>query len=336
MTAPPSWTSTAGFLGLAAALGLGTYIVQALLVGAFKRASKNTASKWDDALFHLLDPALPLASGVLVMGLAFEAARENLEPSAQTWGGATVIAGWLLLAALMLARVLGSLSNREVVRHPQREPMIRLLHRSLLGAVYAVAVLVLLQSLGVQITPVLASLGIGGIAIALALQDSLANLFAGIWMRSTRDMRPGHYIRVEDTGLEGHVVKMGWRTTRLRARSKNLLIVPNSLLSRSAITNFHLPEPRTTISMVLAVGFESDPDQVASILVDETVAAASAVQGLLPEPKPTARLALGPKGLEFTVRCHVVDISLQNQARDAILRRVVARFRAENIRIAER
>ena len=97
-----------------------------------------------------------------------------------------------------------------------------------------------LESLGVPVAPLLTTLGIGSLAVALALQDTLANFFAGLHLLADRPVRPGDYIKLHE-GEEGFVETIGWRSSRLRTTKNNIVVVPNQKLSQAILTNFHLP-----------------------------------------------------------------------------------------------
>jgi len=110
--------------------------------------------------------------------------------------------------------------------------------------IWIVGALVLLGSLGVSITPMVTALGIGGLAISLALQDTLSNFFAGLHLLIEKPIRPGDFVKLE-WGQEGYVATIGWRTTRLRMMSNDLVIVPNNKLTQSVVINYsRLPTER--------------------------------------------------------------------------------------------
>ncbi len=100
--------------------------------------------------------------------------------------------------------------------------------------------MILLNLLGVSITPILTALGVGGIAVALALQDTLANLFAGFYVSLAGQLRVGDYIKL-DSGGEGYITDITWRSTTIRALQNNLIIVPNAKLAQAIVANYHLP-----------------------------------------------------------------------------------------------
>src|SRR5882724_7183229 len=190
----------------------------------------------------------------------------------------------------------------------------------------------LLDSLGVQITPLLTALGVGGLAVALALQDSLSNLFAGVHLLADKPIRVGDYVKIADT-IEGYVVDVGWRTTRILMLQNNVMIVPNKRVAESIIINYDMPERRMGLLLQVSVGYDCDVDRVEHILVDEATTAAGEVAGLLPEPAPAARLipGFGDYALEFTLSCQVASFVDQYAVQHELRKRILRRFRAENI-----
>ena len=100
------------------------------------------------------------------------------------------------------------------------------------GLVVGLGLLVVLSGLGISITPMLTALGVGGLAVALALQEPLSNFFAGVFLALAGQIRVGDYVRL-DSGQEGFVADFGWRSTRLRMLANNLVVVPNACTDRT-------------------------------------------------------------------------------------------------------
>lgn len=193
---------------------------------------------------------------------------------------------------------------------------------------------ILLNSLGVSITPLLTALGVGGLAVALALQDSLSNFFAGLHILVERQVRVGDYIRLQ-SGEEGYVEDIGWRTTRVRMLPNNMVIIPNSKLAQSIITNFYLPEKRMALLIPMSVSYDSDPEHVERVLVEEARKAAGEVQGLLRDPPPFVRFipGFGDSSLDFTLICQVAEFVDQYLVQHELRKRIFKRFREEGIEI---
>ncbi len=127
--------------------------------------------------------------------------------------------------------------------------------------------IIILQSLGISISPILAGLGVGGLAVALALQDTLSNLFSGLQIIVSRQIKTGDYIRLE-SGEEGYVVDINWRNTTIREIKNNQIIIPNSKLSQSIIKNFYLPEKELVVVVEVGVSYDSDLEKVEKVTIE--------------------------------------------------------------------
>ena len=139
-----------------------------------------------------------------------------------------------------------------------------LARRSLLIVVAVMAVMVSLDVLGINVTPLIAGLGIGGLAVALAIQPTLSNLFAGTYVITEGVVNPGDYIDMEG-GVSGYVVDVNWRSTRLRTWGNNLVIIPNSRFAETVITNYSKPDEQVNVYLTCGVAYESDLERVEQV-----------------------------------------------------------------------
>ncbi|OYD14286.1 hypothetical protein CH330_09055 [candidate division WOR-3 bacterium JGI_Cruoil_03_51_56] len=194
--------------------------------------------------------------------------------------------------------------------------------------------LVLLNALGISITPIITALGVGGLAVALALQDTLANTFAGIYITLSRHIRPGDYIRIEN-GEEGIVTDITWRATTVRTIHNNIVIIPNSKLAQSVVTNYHLKESKFRLDIPVGVSYESDPEHIEKVLVEEARNAIGKVENLLAEPAPYVLFmpGYGNFSLNFTLVVHVRSFPDQFLVQHYLRKRIFARFKKEGIEI---
>jgi small-conductance mechanosensitive channel len=195
--------------------------------------------------------------------------------------------------------------------------------------------LVLMSSLGVQVAPILTALGVGGLAVALALQDTLSNLFAGMHLLADRPVRIGDYVKLSEGGVEGYVVDIGWRSTRIRLPQNSLVVLPNQKVAQSVITNYDLPGPRLGVSITISVDYAADPDRVEAILIEEALRAAAEVPGLLADPPPAVRLipGFGAYSLDFTLGYQVATFTDQFLVQHELRKRILRRLRSERIEI---
>lgn len=153
------------------------------------------------------------------------------------------------------------------------------------GFIIAIAALIFLQLIGISVTPVLASLGIGSLAVALALQDTLSNFFAGIYISMDKPVQAGDFVRLE-SGDEGSVVDVGWRSTRIRTGGNNVVIIPNAKLIGSVLTNYNLPTREVAVTVDFLVAGESDLEKVEKAAREAAVSLKGKVLGLARDAEP--------------------------------------------------
>ncbi len=202
------------------------------------------------------------------------------------------------------------------------------------ATIYAIGFLIALNYLGFSITPIITALGVGGLAMALALQDTLSNLFAGMHILAEQTVRVGDFIRLE-TGQEGHIVDIGWRTTRIRTLASNMVIVPNSKLSQSVVTNFYLPERTIAIQLSISVHTDTDPAFAECVLLDEAKKAVLGMNGVVKESVPTVFFSpgFGASSLDFTLSCHAQDVLYQQPVLHELRKRIYTRLKQEGIKM---
>lgn len=193
--------------------------------------------------------------------------------------------------------------------------------------------LVLLNLLQISLAPALTALGVGGIAVSLALKDTLANLFSGFYVSMAGNIHKGDYVKL-DSGQEGFVEDVTWRITTLRTIQNNLIVIPNSKLSEALVTNYSFPEKRLAVHIPLGVGYEADIDHVERVVLEE-VQAARGLDGLVFDPPPLVRFnpGFGDSSLNLTLIVHVAEFTQQYHVQDQLRRRILARFRREGISI---
>ncbi|MFE5401784.1 mechanosensitive ion channel family protein [Streptomyces sp. NPDC056580] len=199
--------------------------------------------------------------------------------------------------------------------------------------VLAIGFLVVLQTLGVSIAPLLTALGVGGLAVALALQDTLANLFAGIHILASKTVQPGDYIRLT-SGEEGYVVDINWRQTTVRQLSNNLVVIPNGQLAKTNMTNYTRPEQQLTILVQVGVSYDSDLDHVERVTHEVIAETMTSTTGAVPDHEPAIRFhTFGDSRIGFTVILGVGEFSDQYRIKHEFIKRLHRRYREEGIHI---
>jgi small-conductance mechanosensitive channel len=319
-------------LGIAAGLALALLIVRYYLFRWLERLARRTATRMDEVVARSL--RAPSILWCVALGLLAGLDAAPLPPRLAGWGTSLVAALVLLSVTIVVANVLAhgvhTFSQRVHV-----ETAVTGLGMTLMRAlVFILGGLLILSTMGISVTPLLAALGVGGLAVGLALQDTLSNFFAGIYILLEKPVRVGDYVKL-DSGQEGYVTDIGWRTTRIRMLPNNMVIVPNAKLTQSILTNYYLPEQRMSLLVPISVSYASDPDQVERILVDEATRAAGEVAGLLADPPPFVRFipGFGESSLDFTLICQVREFVDQYLAQHELRKRIFRRFRHEGIEI---
>lgn len=321
-------------LPLAVAISSSAALLVLRLLGLriFHRWAEKTQTRLDDIILASL--RVPSIYWCIALGLRFGVGVSELPERQISFFNRGIEVLIVLSATFAVAGVAGAVFNDYVRRADVTLPGTGLANGLIKGTILIVGFLVMLSMLGISITPIITALGIGGLAVALALQDTLANLFAGIHVLIEKPIRIGDFIRLE-TGQEGYVEDITWRTTRIRMLPNNMVIIPNSKVTQTVLTNYCLPEKKMAVLIPVSVSYSADPDLVERVLVDEASAAVGVIPGLLGEPAPVARFipGFGASSLDFTLICQVAEFVDQYTVQHELRKRILRRFRNEGIEI---
>ena len=193
--------------------------------------------------------------------------------------------------------------------------------------------LVVLNGVGLSITPMLTALGVGGLAVALALQEPLANFFAGLFITLAGQIRVGDYIRL-DSGHEGYVLDFSWRSTRLRMLANNLVVVPNAKLAQAVVVNHHLPSSDLAVLVEVGVDYASDLRRVERIVIEVGRQTMAEVPGGVPEFEPFIRYhTFADSSINFSVILRAQEFVGQYLIKHEFVKRLHARFNDEHVAI---
>lgn len=314
----------------AAVLVLG-WVFHRIVFGRLRRWAASTKTRIDDILIDSFHGPFLLWILILAINLATE--YSSLPRAVTRWSGKLLLALWIISLTMVLARLSGRMIRVYSSKLEGALPVGTLTEVFASLAIGILGALTLLQQVfEVDIKAILAALGVGGLAVALALQDTLSNLFAGFYVSVARQIRIGDFIKIE-AGQSGYVQDIGWRSTTLEESAGNLIFIPNNKLSQSIVTNYHLPKRRTAVAITVPVAFTSDPSQVERILTEIVSAAAEEVPGLLKDPAPWVRLipGFGETSMDFTLSCHVAEYADQFLVQHELRKRIVLRFHEERI-----
>jgi small-conductance mechanosensitive channel len=296
--------------------------------------TRKLANTWGELFFSLLEslpiPLLFLAS--IYVGLEVLTLPRRVERVGSKLIFALTIVAVFYFPAKVLMLFLRRLGQRNPSMEQVTKPSILVIR-----ALFAIlAIIIVLENLGISLTAVWTTLGVGSVAVALALQETLSNLFAGLYLLADRPVSPGDYIKL-DSGQEGYVLRIGWRSTRMRTQSNNIVFVPNSTMAKAVIINYSLPELRVSVTIPVHVSYGSDPSRVEKALLDVTrEAAQEGLAGLLLDPPPSVTLSpgFGDSSLDFSLNLNVRRFEDQVPVQSELRKRILARFVKEGITIS--
>lgn len=297
-----------------------------------RRWAAGTRTDFDDILLSAVQG--PARLWVLILALELAVRAASLPPAAAAPMNKGLLILWILSLTMVTSR-LGTRLFRRYGAELRGETPVTTLGQNLVRLVVAsIGILLILNVVGVEITPMLTALGVGGLAVALGLQETLANLFAGFFVSVAGHVRVGDYVKLS-SGEEGHVSDVTWRATTLRTLANNLVIIPNSKLAQANVTNFSLPESRMSLLIPVGVSYDCSPEAVERVLLDEAVRAAGEVPGLSADPPPVVRFnpGFGDFSLGFTLIVQVEDFVAQYAVQHELRKRIYARFEREGITI---
>jgi small-conductance mechanosensitive channel len=205
----------------------------------------------------------------------------------------------LILSKLVDFGAESLLAGLEEEDRTRLNPMVTVLRRIALMVVLFFSASVFFNHFGINITILAGALGIGGLALSLAAQDTLADVIAGFTILFDRPFRVGDRIEIAHESTWGDVVEIGTRTTRIRTRDNRMVIVPNSIIAKSQVVNYTFPDPTYRIQMDIGIGYGQDIERVRQIIVDTV----REVEGVLPDrPVDALYNEMGESAMTFRVR----------------------------------
>ncbi|MEU1404146.1 mechanosensitive ion channel family protein [Streptomyces sp. NPDC005728] len=317
--------------GIALAAGLVLAFLSRTLLRWLAKHAKRTKWSGDDVIVDTLRSVVPWAA--IAGGAAAAAAVLPLTHTVQHHTD-QILQVWLIfVVTLSAARVVAGLVRSVTQSRSGVAGSATIFVNITRVLVLAIGFLVVLQTLGISIAPLLTALGVGGLAVALALQDTLANLFAGVHILASKTVQPGDYIRLS-SGEEGYVVDINWRQTTVRQLSNNLVVIPNGQLAKTNMTNYTRPEQQLTILVQVGVSYDSDLDHVERVTTEVIAETMAEITGAVPDHEPAIRFhTFGDSRIGFTVILGVGEFSDQYRIKHEFIKRLHRRYREEGIRI---
>jgi small-conductance mechanosensitive channel len=309
-------------------VGLG---VRRVLFGLVRRWAKSTDSQLDVLIIDTLKR--PIVLWLAILGLHIATQNSELPPRYLQYVPKTLSVLWGLSFTIALSHLAGNMVRFYGAGVRGVKAVTSLTQKLVQFSVLIVGIVWLMKVVfDTSLTPILTTLGVGGLAVALALQDTLSNLFAGFYVSISGLVRIGDYIRL-NTNEEGYITDINWRCTTMLTRFNNLVVIPNNKLGQAIYTNYFLPDGRMVASILCGVAGTADIDHVDKVLLEEATAAAAEVESILSDPPPLVRFNPGPwsGALIFQVAFSVGKFGDLPLARSEVRKRIYRRLRREGI-----
>lgn len=239
----------------------------------------------------------------------------------------------VLSVAILTSRILVKLIKIKTEDEDGAQQSTSIILNIIRAIIIVIGLMLVLQVFGVSITPMLTALGVGGLAVALALQDTLSNLFSGIQIVATKRIRNGDFIQL-DSGQEGYVEDITWRNTIIKTVHDNMVIIPNSKLSNSLITNYSFPEQELSVVIEVGVSYDSDLEFVERITLETAKACETNTLGGISNFIPLVRFhTFADSSIGFRVIIRVDSYQNQAYLRHEFIKQLHKSFKEHNIEI---
>lgn len=317
------------FITVLVVMRSGLHLLQVLL----QKFVKRTLTKVDDILMKRMFHPLTFLATFLSMLPAV--AITPLEEAMRTiidnflYSALVFTAGYIVYATLDVVLEEGIKKFARKSRTKVDDSLLNLFHNVLKIAFWTITLLYVLSIWGVEIAPLLATLGVAGLAVALALQPTLANIFSGASVILDKSIGKNDWIKLDD-GTVGEVTKIGLRSTRIRTFDNEMIIIPNSKLADSRLQNIALPEPLSRVVIPFGVAYGSDVEKVKKTVMKEI----RKVGHVVKEPAPFVKfLEMGDSALLFKAYFYVESYENRFDALDEANTKVYNALRKAKIEI---
>ena len=307
------------------------WLVKRILLRRLAKAAEKTVNVWDDVLVRAVSVPVNLlifASGISILVYSLPL-PEKLNRFADILFQGSIIFSIVIFLERFLVGMMKKKSTAFFGTASQglTQGIVR-------GLIVGIGALTFLNLIGISVTPILASLGIGSLAVALALQDTLSNFFAGIYAAVDKPFKVGDFIRLE-SGEEGTLIDIGWRSSRILLTSNNVVILPNTKLMGSVITNYSLPQKEMITVLTFGVDASSDLKKVEQVTQEAAHQVANSVSGVIKEFEPVVRFSrFSESGIEVNCVLRAREYSDTYLIKHELIKALQGCYQAEGIRIA--
>lgn len=240
---------------------------------------------------------------------------------------------FVIAFALFIAHVLADYLKKKIGNESSSLTSSSILTTIIDIVVYSSATIIVLQIYGISISPLLTAVGVGSLASALALQDTLTNLFSGITTLISKQIHIGDYIKLS-TGEEGTVKDMNWRNTTIRTSTGNSIIIPNKSIANATLMNYEQPYSECTITIPISVEYGSDLDLVETVTLKVANYVLKANDSGVSDSTPAVHFnELGDYGVSFKVILRIKNATDENAIKHHFIKEIYQAYQENGIHI---
>ncbi|MEI6093284.1 MAG: mechanosensitive ion channel family protein [bacterium] len=307
------------------------YLFEKIIMYRLRIWSEKTEWKGDDVI---IDSVRGMSRIIfLITGIYIAVRNENLDLMAMFYVHKTFNAFIILIFTIITARMAVGFVTYNTSKIDKIFPASSILRNIIRIVIYVMGALVILNNFNIPITPILTALGVGGIAVALALQPTLANLFSGVQIIAAKQLLPGDYISLE-TGQEGYVEDITWRYTTIRSTTNNMIVIPNLKIADTIITNYYKPSKEIPVLIGVKISKDSDLDFVEKIVIQAAKKVINSHKEGVSDFEPIVRYhTIGDSSIDLNVIVRVKEITQQFPVKHEVVKEILKQFKENKIEI---
>ena len=310
------------------------WLIKRFVHSRLSKLADKTKWRGDDIILDSIEPHIILWFFLAAARIAIDSIKLSEPFSSYKEYLATIIVIILFLSVTVtISKLLVGLFNLWAEKQGRGFPSTTMFTNFVYIIVWGIGVMIILDSLNIAITPILTALGVGGLAIALALKDTLSDVFSGLHILLSGKVKPGDFAEL-DSGERGYISDITWRNTTMLERTNNVINIPNSKLSTAIIKNYDSGDSSFSVRIPVGVSYNSDLKHVASVTKNVAIDVAKDVEGCNTDEEPVVRFyEFGESSINLKVYFKAEKYGDQHNIIDTFVRRLHKRYNEEGIDI---
>jgi len=307
------------------------FVLRSISIGLLRRWMKKTGTKVHDLVVGTLK--VPSIYWCVAIGLYIGIEISDLPRKYMFYVDKTIYIILIFSITLVVANLFVRIFENYMQKSDIPVPATGIVFGVFKGTIIVAGMLIIFNVLGISITPLITALGVGGLAVALALKDTLSNLFAGLHMIASKEVRPGDYVKL-DSGEEGTIKDITWRSTSISSLAQNIIVVPNSKVAAATITNYAVPDSEVVFTIQMNAAYTGDLDKVERVTFEVAKKIMNEIPGGVSEYEPLVRFnAFGEMGIVFSVSLKAQEWSAHYLVKHEFIKALHKRYAEEGISV---